>query len=105
MSTKPYRPSSPTQPDKSDVDVLVVGAGLGGIYAVHRLREQGLTTLGIDGADGFGGVWYHNRYPGARVDVESVDYSYYFSADLYREWRWSERFATQPELLRYIEHV
>ena len=90
---------------RTDLDALVVGAGLGGIYAVHRLRGLGLRVLGVDGADGFGGVWFHNRYPGARVDLPSVDYCYYFSEALFREWDWTERFATQPELLRYLDHV
>jgi len=91
--------------DRRDCDVLVVGAGFGGIYAAYRFRQMGLRVLGIDGAGGFGGVWYHNRYPGARVDVDSTDYTFYFSPELYRDWRWSERFATQPELLRYLNHV
>ena len=86
-------------------DVIVVGAGIGGIYAVHKFREEGLSVLCLEGADGVGGVWYHNRYPGARVDVDSFDYCYYFSSELYREWRWSERYAAQPELLAYLNHV
>lgn len=89
----------------TDYDVIVVGAGFGGLYAVYRLRKQGLSVLGLEGADGVGGVWYHNRYPGSRVDVESYDYCYYFSEELYREWKWSEKYATQPELLRYLNHV
>jgi len=89
----------------SDYDVIVVGAGFGGLYAVHRFRQQGLKVLGIEGASDVGGVWYHNRYPGARVDIESIDYCYYFSEELYREWKWSERYAPQPELLRYLNHV
>jgi cation diffusion facilitator CzcD-associated flavoprotein CzcO len=88
-----------------DFDAIVVGAGIGGLYGVHRLRQQNLTVLGIESAADVGGVWYHNRYPGARVDVESYDYCYYFSQELYREWRWSEKYATQPELLRYLNHV
>jgi cation diffusion facilitator CzcD-associated flavoprotein CzcO len=88
-----------------DYDVIVVGAGAGGLYAVHRLGRQGLRVLAIEGADGVGGVWYHNRYPGARVDVDSVDYSYHFSDELLEKWTWSERFAAQPELLAYFEFV
>jgi cation diffusion facilitator CzcD-associated flavoprotein CzcO len=88
-----------------DYDAIVVGAGIGGIYALHRFRSQGLKVLGLESADGVGGVWYHNRYPGARVDIDSTDYCYYFSPEIYREWRWSERFATQPELLRYLNFV
>jgi cation diffusion facilitator CzcD-associated flavoprotein CzcO len=90
---------------KLDYDVIVIGAGLGGIYALIRLQRQGLSVLGLETADGIGGVWYHNRYPGARVDVESLDYCYHFSPELFQEWRWSERYASQEELLRYINHV
>ncbi|MDB5445175.1 MAG: cyclohexanone monooxygenase [Phenylobacterium sp.] len=86
----------------ADFDVIVVGAGFGGVYALHRFSQQGFSVLGLESAAGVGGVWFHNRYPGARVDLDSVDYSYFFSPELYREWRWSERYAAQPELLRYI---
>ena len=89
----------------ADYDVVVVGAGFGGLYGVHRFREMGMSVLGFEGGGGVGGVWYHNRYPGARVDVESIDYCYYFSEELYREWKWTERYATQPELMRYLNHV
>ncbi|HXC38384.1 MAG TPA: NAD(P)/FAD-dependent oxidoreductase [Burkholderiales bacterium] len=88
-----------------DHDVVVVGAGFGGLYGVYRFRQMGLSVLGFEGGGGVGGVWYHNRYPGARVDVESYDYCYYFSQELYREWKWSEKYATQPELMRYLNHV
>jgi len=88
-----------------DYDVVVVGAGFGGLYGVHRFKQMGLSVLGFEGGGGVGGVWYHNRYPGARVDVESWDYCYYFSEELYREWKWSEKYATQPELMRYLNHV
>jgi cation diffusion facilitator CzcD-associated flavoprotein CzcO len=90
---------------KTDFDVIVTGAGIGGLYALHRFKSQGLSVLGLESAKGVGGVWFHNRYPGARVDVESVDYCYYFSPELYQSWRWSERYAAQPELLRYFNHV
>jgi cation diffusion facilitator CzcD-associated flavoprotein CzcO len=86
-------------------DVIVVGAGIGGLYAIHRLRAQGLKVLGLESAASVGGVWFHNRYPGARVDVESIDYCYYFSPELYGSWHWSERYAGQPELQRYFNHV
>ena len=86
-------------------DVAVVGAGLGGIYASHRFREQGWSVVGIEGASGFGGVWYHNGYPGSRVDTDSVDYCYQFSKDIFEGWRWSERYAAQPELLEYLNWV
>lgn len=88
-----------------DHDVVVVGAGIAGMYAVHRMRTDGLDVLGLESADGVGGVWRHNRYPGARVDIESWDYCYYFSHELYNDWDWAERYAAQPELLAYLEHV
>ncbi len=90
---------------RSSVDVVVVGAGFAGLYAVHRLRSDGLSVQAFEAADGVGGVWYWNRYPGARCDVESVDYSYSFDADLQQDWDWTEKYATQPEILRYLNHV
>ncbi|AYJ48301.1 flavin-containing monooxygenase [Rhodococcus sp. P1Y] len=90
---------------KFDVDVVVVGAGIAGIYAIHALRKAGFTVQGLEAASGVGGTWFHNRYPGARCDIESLDYSYSFSGELQSEWEWSERYATQPEILRYLEHV
>ncbi|TWH37913.1 MULTISPECIES: flavin-containing monooxygenase [Rhodococcus] len=86
-------------------DVVVVGAGIAGLYAIHRFRSQGLTVRAFEAASGVGGVWYWNRYPGARCDVESIDYSYSFSPELEQEWNWSEKYATQPEILAYLEHV
>ncbi|RJQ77779.1 NAD(P)/FAD-dependent oxidoreductase [Pseudonocardiaceae bacterium YIM PH 21723] len=87
-------------------DAVVVGAGFAGLYALHVLRDRvGLSVQAIDQAGGVGGVWYWNRYPGARCDIESCNYSYSFSAELQQEWQWSERFAGQPEILRYLEHV
>lgn len=87
------------------VDVIVVGAGIGGLYAMHKMRQHGLSVVGLESGSGVGGVWFHNRYPGARVDVESCEYCYHFSEELYREWRWTERYAAQPELLAYLNHV
>ncbi|TSD95145.1 NAD(P)/FAD-dependent oxidoreductase [Skermania sp. ID1734] len=87
------------------MDVVVVGAGFAGVYALYKLRSQGLTVQVFEAGDGVGGVWYWNRYPGARCDVESVDYSYSFDEELQQEWDWSEKYATQPEILRYINHV
>ena len=87
------------------VGAVIIGAGLGGLYAHYRRRELGLTIRGFEAASDVGGTWWWNGYPGARCDVESLDYSYSFSEDLLDEWRWSERFATQPEILRYINHV
>ncbi|HVX22131.1 MAG TPA: NAD(P)/FAD-dependent oxidoreductase [Acidimicrobiales bacterium] len=88
-----------------EYDVVVVGAGPGGIYGVHRFAQQGLSVLGLEAAGGVGGVWYHNRYPGARVDLYSVDYSYHFSPDIIEKWSWSERYASQAELLDYLDFV
>ncbi len=86
-------------------DVVVVGGGLGGLYALHRLRGLGLSVRVFEAGSGVGGTWFWNRYPGARCDVESMEYSYAFSNDLQQEWRWPERYGTQPEILRYINHV
>jgi cation diffusion facilitator CzcD-associated flavoprotein CzcO len=89
-----------------DLDVLVVGAGFTGLYAVHKARDlMGLKVQAFDTADDVGGTWYWNRYPGARCDIESVHYSYSFSDELQQEWEWSEKFAAQPEILRYLNHV
>ena len=87
------------------LDVVVVGAGFSGMYALHKLRGQGLKVQVIEAGSGVGGTWFWNRYPGARVDIESRDYGYSFDPELEREWRWSERYAAQPELLRYLNHV
>jgi cation diffusion facilitator CzcD-associated flavoprotein CzcO len=88
-----------------DYDVVIVGAGFGGLYALHHLRSLGLRCILFDAAPGVGGTWYWNRYPGARVDIESTEYCFSFSKELQQEWTWSERFAGQPELLRYLNHV
>jgi cyclohexanone monooxygenase len=86
-------------------DAVVVGAGASGIYALYRLGELGLTVLAIEAGDEVGGTWYWNRYPGARCDIESMTYSYSWSEELEQEWTWSERYAAQPEILRYLCHV
>src|ERR1700686_2527178 len=86
-------------------DVVVVGAGFAGMYMLHRLRGQGLTVRAYEQGGDVGGTWYWNRYPGARCDVESMQYSYSFSDELQQEWDWSERYAPQPEILRYANHV
>jgi cyclohexanone monooxygenase len=86
-------------------DAIIVGAGISGLYLLHRLREAGLSVLVIDRAAGVGGTWYWNRYPGARCDIESMTYSYSWSHELEQEWTWSERYAGQAEILRYLEHV
>ena len=86
-------------------DAIVVGAGVGGLYAIYRLRKLGLTVRAFEAAGGVGGTWYWNRYPGCRCDVESMEYSYSFSEELQQEWHWPERYGTQPEILRYVNHV
>jgi cyclohexanone monooxygenase len=86
-------------------DVVIVGGGFAGLYMLHRLRGLGLTVRVFEAGSGVGGTWYWNRYPGARCDVESMQYSYSFSPELQQEWRWSELFASQPEILRYANHV
>jgi cyclohexanone monooxygenase len=88
-----------------DYDVVIVGAGFAGLYMLHKMRGQGYSARVFEAGDGVGGTWYWNRYPGARVDIESQEYSYSFSEELEMEWNWTERYATQPELLRYINHV
>ena len=91
--------------DRSPFDAIVVGAGASGLYMVYRLRELGLAVRGIEAGDDVGGTWYWNRYPGARCDIESMNYSYSFSHELQQEWTWSERYAAQPEILHYLSHV
>ena len=88
-----------------DYDVVVVGAGFAGMYMLHRVRGIGLSARVFEAGTGVGGTWYWNRYPGARCDVESMEYSYQFSEELQQEWEWTERYATQPEILDYANHV
>lgn len=90
---------------KTDFDAVIVGAGFAGMYMLYRLRKLGLTVRVIEKADDVGGTWYWNRYPGARCDIESIQYSYSFSDELQQEWNWSERYATQSEILSYANHV
>ena len=92
-------------PVSGKIDVAIVGAGFGGMYMLHRLRGLGLSAVVFDVATGVGGTWYWNRYPGARCDVESMQYSYSFSEELQDEWQWSEVFSGQPEILRYANFV
>ncbi len=98
------RPASGAEP-LGEFDAVVVGAGFAGLYALYRLRGLGLSVRVYEVGDGVGGTWYWNRYPGARCDVESMAYSYSFSEELEQEWHWTDRYATQPEILRYIDHV
>lgn len=94
-----------TKNSQNKFDVIVVGAGFSGLYLIHKMRQLGLTVKVFEKASDVGGTWYWNRYPGARCDIESVDYSFSFDDELQQEWEWSERYATQPEILRYIQHV
>ena len=87
------------------LDAVVVGAGFAGMYMLHRLRGLGFSARVFEAGSGVGGTWYWNRYPGARCDVESMQYSYSFSEELQQEWDWSERYAPQPEILKYANHV
>ena len=86
-------------------DAVIVAAGFAGMYALYRLRGMSLSVRVLETGSDVGGTWYWNRYPGARCDVESMQYSYQFSEDLQQEWVWSERYAPQPEILRYANHV
>ena len=86
-------------------DAIIVGGGIAGIYAAYRLKQMGLSFRVLEAGNGAGGVWHWNRYPGARCDVESLDYSYSFSPDLEQEWTWTERYAPQAEILAYLNHV
>lgn len=89
----------------SEVDAVIVGAGFSGLYMLHKLREQGFTTRTIEAAEGVGGTWYWNRYPGARCDSESHYYCYSFSDEIRRKWKWSCRYPAQPEILKYLNFV
>ena len=91
--------------DGRDVDAIVVGAGFAGMYMLYKLRQLGFTARVFERGAGVGGTWYWNRYPGARCDAPSMEYSYQFSDALQQEWVWSERYAPQPEILRYLNHV
>ena len=93
----------PSQPQK--LDVVIIGAGLAGMYQLFRVRELGMSVRVIEAGSEVGGTWYWNRYPGARFDSESYTYGYSFSKELLQEWSWSEHFAPQPETLRYAQHV
>ena len=88
-----------------DFDMVIVGAGFAGMYMLHKSRALGLTARVFEAGNGVGGTWYWNRYPGARCDIESLEYSYSFSEELQQQWRWTERFAPQPEILQYANHV
>ncbi|WP_420451927.1 flavin-containing monooxygenase [Ilumatobacter sp.] len=105
MSDESVRETVESVESDVDVDVVVVGAGVAGLYLLHRLRAMDLSARAFETGDDVGGTWYWNRYPGARCDVQSVDYSYSFDPELDETWEWSERYATQPEILGYLQHV
>jgi len=96
---------SAQQQRETKVDAVIVGAGFSGLYLLHRFRKLGLTTRVFERGDGVGGTWYWNRYPGARCDVESMQYSYSFDEELQQEWHWPEKFSAQPDILAYANHV
>ena len=89
----------------TELDAVIVGAGFSGLYGLHKLRGLGLRARVFEAGTGLGGTWFWNRYPGARCDVESMEYSFKFDEALQQEWVWSERYSTQPEILRYLNHV
>ncbi|GAB3484379.1 flavin-containing monooxygenase [Nocardiopsis coralliicola] len=107
----PAPPAPSSSPDASaalpdrTLDALVVGAGFAGLYLLHRMAGLGLDAHAIEAEPGIGGTWYRNRYPGARCDVESIDYSYSFSPELERDWNWTHRYPDQEQILAYIRHV
>ena len=92
-------------PQTKEVEIVVVGAGFAGLYLLHSLKKLGLAMRAFEAGAGVGGTWYWNRYPGARCDVESMQYSFGFSDELQQDWRWSELFSAQPEILGYANHV
>ncbi len=105
MSDMRQQPTEAGVERASAFDAVIVGAGLAGLYMLHRLRGLGFSVQVYEAGSSVGGTWYWNRYPGARCDIESMDYSYSFSDELQQEWHWTERYAGQAEILRYINHV
>ena len=92
-------------PSSARFDAIVIGAGFSGLYALHRLRELGMRTVVLETADNVGGTWLFNRYPGARCDIESIEYSYSFSDEIQQEWVWTETMPAQPEIEAYLNFV
>ncbi|CAN5726059.1 NAD(P)/FAD-dependent oxidoreductase [soil metagenome] len=97
--------SDPASSAATTCDAVVIGAGFGGLFALHRLRQMGFSAVAFEAGNGVGGTWFWNRYPGARCDVESLQYSYSFSEELDQDWSWTEKYAPQPEILAYANHV
>ena len=104
MSSQPEI-KTPFEEKSENFDAVIVGAGFAGMYMLHKCRALGLSVRVFEVGEGVGGTWYWNRYPGARCDVESVQYSYQFDSELEQEWTWSEKYSTQPEILKYANHV
>ena len=105
LTTASGEPTPDSPGAAGELDAVVIGAGFGGLYMLHRLRSMGMSVLLLERGSDLGGTWFWNRYPGARCDIQSIEYSYQFSPELQQEWRWSEKYATQPEILRYLNHV
>jgi cation diffusion facilitator CzcD-associated flavoprotein CzcO len=105
MSDVQRKPTEADARSEGYFDAVIVGAGFSGLYMLHRLRGLGLSVRVYEAGSGVGGTWFWNRYPGARCDIESLDYSYSFSEELQQEWEWTERYPTQPEILRYLNYV
>ena len=97
--------SNDLAPETANFDVVVVGAGFSGLYMLHKLRQLGFSARVLEAAGDVGGTWYWNRYPGARCDIPTTDYTYSFDPELEDAWTWSEKYATQPEILRYAQFV
>src|ERR1700709_205537 len=93
--------SEATRGAPQQVDVVVAGAGFAGLYLLHRLRKAGFSAVSLESGNDVGGTWYWNRYPGARCDIQTIDYSYTFDPELDTAWKWSEKYATQPHTLPY----
>src|SRR5262245_59980292 len=104
-STAPMSSEQAQRPLAGELEVLVIGAGVTGIYQLHLAREAGFSVKLIEAGDGVGGTWYWNRYPEARFDSESYTYGYIFSQELFDSWEWTEHYAGQPETERYFNHV
>ena len=105
MTNPAVRSNASMSDNHLDYDAIVIGAGVAGLYQLYKLRNIGMNVRLFEAGTGVGGTWYWNRYPGARFDSESYSYGYSFSKELLDEWDWSEHFASQPEILRYLQHV
>src|SRR5579875_2702613 len=107
MAQRPVTAARSAPPDDGGpaLDAVIVGAGFSGLYMLHRLRTMGMRAQVLERGSDVGGTWYWNRYPGARCDIESVDYQFSFSEELLAQWRWTERYATQAEILAYLNFV